>query len=332
MAVAQINQRGGLLGRKIQLLLEDGESKAEAGAQKVSDLMAEAPQISAFVGLSDTDLTLAAAKVAAMNNRVFLTSGATSPLLPEQIPSYLYLACFGDNVQAAAAAEWSFQTLEARSALVLYDSIETYTVLLQKYFVDRFESLGGQIAVVKGYDPNNGLIGSEVLPVVDMVFLSSGSALDAKNIILRLRDKGVKVPVIGGDGYESETIWEAQPDIMDVYYTTHAYLGEGNTQPVVQSFAKAYASVYGGQLPDAFAALGYDAIHLMAAAITQAGSSDPDNVRKTFAQLKDIPGVTGTVSYSDNEAIPNKSVTIMAVNKGARAFQTEWNPEVIPHP
>jgi branched-chain amino acid transport system substrate-binding protein len=86
------------------MIVVDGETKPEIIAAKTRQLIADEREIAGLIGLSDTDMVLAAAKVSAERSLGFLTSGATSPLLPEQVPEYLFLACFGDNVQAAAGA------------------------------------------------------------------------------------------------------------------------------------------------------------------------------------------------------------------------------------
>jgi branched-chain amino acid transport system substrate-binding protein len=139
LAVEQINAAGGIDGRQVKLILEDGKSDTAAVRRAVDGIINANPGVSALFGLSDTDLARSAGEASAEKRRVFLTSGATSPLLPDQVPGYLYMACFGDNVQAAAAAEWAYQQLNARTVAVVYDSTETYTTLLYKYFVDRLE-------------------------------------------------------------------------------------------------------------------------------------------------------------------------------------------------
>lgn len=332
LAVAQLNEKGGILDREVQLLVKDGESDASVGAQQVATMMQEAPDIAAFLGLSDTDLALSAATESSLYDRVFLTSGATSPLLPAQVPDYLFLACFGDNVQAAAAAEWAYDELNLRTAVVVYDTLETYTVLLQKYFIDRFESLGGQVLAAKGYNPiDRGAI-LQNLPTAELVFLSSGSAQDARSSIQLMREAGITAPVIGGDGYESETEWEAHPQIQDVFYTTHAYLGADNLEPRVKEFNKIYTEAYGGALPDAFAALGYDAVNLLAKAIEKTASTDPLKVQQALAQLSDFSGVTGDISFSTGQQIPSKSVTFMEVKGGKRIYRDALIPKVIPQP
>lgn len=144
LAVSEINLDGGVLRRQISLILEDGESRPEILRKKTTTLLRRNPSTTALMGLSDTDMVLAAAPVAAVNGRLFLTSGATSPRLPKEVPRYLFSACFGDNVQAAVAAEWARGTLHAQTGAIVYDAFKSYTRLLQDYFRIRFEELGGR--------------------------------------------------------------------------------------------------------------------------------------------------------------------------------------------
>jgi branched-chain amino acid transport system substrate-binding protein len=111
LAVKEANRSGGVLGRPVRMVPEDGQSQPPIAAARTAKLLRDFPRTAALFGLSDTDMVLAAAPVAAAQGRVFLTSGATSPRLPAEVPEFLYLACFGDNVQAAAAAEWAYGEL-----------------------------------------------------------------------------------------------------------------------------------------------------------------------------------------------------------------------------
>ncbi|MCB9315222.1 MAG: ABC transporter substrate-binding protein [Lewinellaceae bacterium] len=332
LAVKQLNAAGGVLGRTVELLLEDGNTDTMTIRQKVEKILKEAPAVAAFLGLSDTDMALAAAPAAKSANRVFLTSGATSPQLPGQVPDYLYLACFGDNVQAAAAAEWAYNVLNARSAAVLFDSLDTYTVLLHQYFADRFQSLGGSVAAVQGYDPDNTGQFGQGLPTTDIVFLSAAIVERIAPLVRQLRQQGITSPVIGGDGYDSETGWAANADIADVYYTTHAYLGADNTNAAIQNFRTAYSAEYSGSQPDAFAALGYDAVMLLADAIERAGSANPNSVRNALAVTNNFQGLTGTITYEAGKQIPRKSVSIIEVKNGKVSLKEDILPTMVPDP
>lgn len=332
LAVELINQQGGLLGHQLELLVRDGKSNPERGEKMVSEILANAPATVAFMGFCDSDLAVAAALEAKQEGRVFLTSGATSPLLPTEVPGSLYMACFGDNVQAAAAAEWAFNKLNARTATVVFDSTTTYTNLLQRYFIDRFLSMGGEIAATRSYAPMDiTSIGTD-LPPADFIFFSAGSANDALLGVRTLREAQWELPILGGDSFDSESIWETHPEMQDVFYTTHAYLGAENTEEQVQSFRLAYHESFGGNEPDAFAALNFDAINLLAQAIKEAGVINPIAVQQALSKISNFSGITGTISFQNGHQIPVKSVTIMEVQEGQRKFRDQFAPSVIPNP
>jgi branched-chain amino acid transport system substrate-binding protein len=331
LAVDEANRHGGVLGRRVQLEVADGETNTTVVGMKTAALLQHFPSMPGLIGLSDTDMVLAAAPVAAASGRLFLTSGATSPQLPAQVGGDLFLACFGDNEQAAAGAEWVYGERAARSASILYSTSASYTVLLQGYFRTRFEQLGGQIASVQTYTPQD--LSAETIAGVapaDVIYLSAqpDDALAAAQL---LRAAGLSTPILGGDGLDS-SLWEAHAEITDVYFTTHADVSAGNPDPQVVAFRAAYAQAYPNSPPDAFAALGYDAARLLMAAIDAAGTDAPGAVRTALASTRDFPGVTGTISYAPGNPIPSKSVTILEVDHGVRRFVEQLVPAQVPPP
>jgi branched-chain amino acid transport system substrate-binding protein len=295
-------------------------------------LLDKFPAMPGLIGLSDTDLVLAAAPVAARRERIFLTSGATSPLLPAQVPEWLFLACFGDNVQAAAAAEWAFSKRGLRSVSILYRSDSTYTALLRRYFRERWESLGGTVKSEHGYTPNDVSAGISGLEKADLIFVSAEGAGEAISAVRALRAAGFGQPVMGGDGFDAEEEWGKHPELRDVFYTTHVYLGADNQDPVVSAFRDAYEQAYPGIQPDGFSALGYDAARLLATAIERAKSTEPDAVRRQLAEIRDFEGVTGRIGYAAGSRIPTKSVAIIEVIGGALHLAAKVSPKVVPSP
>jgi branched-chain amino acid transport system substrate-binding protein len=332
LAVDEVNRGGGVLGRHIELALEDGETSPEVIGTKAADLLGRFKSMPGIIGLSDTDLVLAAAPVAAADGRLFLTSGATSPKLPAQVPEWLFLACFGDNVQAAAGAEWAYGARAGRTASILYSSASSYTVLLQGYFRTRFEQLGGQIVSVQAYTPED--LSADTIRGVepaDFIYLSAQPE-DALQAVQLLRAGGFSTPILGGDGLDSAGLWEEHPEIGDVFFTTHAYLGADNPDPDVTAFREAYERAYPGSTPDAFSALGYDAARLLLDAVDRAGGNDPDAVRAALAATRNFKGVTGTITYAAGSRIPSKSVTILQIDLGTRRFVEQLVPAVVPPP
>ena len=185
----------------------DGKSDAATIANSATQLT-QTDKVVAMLGFSDSDMVMAAAPVAAKAGVMFVTSGATSPKLPDQVPDYLYLACFGDNVQAAAGAEYAFDTMKAKTAYLLIDKGMEYTLLLGKYFKERFVEMGGKVVLEDTYQGGDKdfsaqitkLKGQKVQP--DLLYIASGPD-DVGTIMKQFRDAGVKKPIMGGDGYDT---------------------------------------------------------------------------------------------------------------------------------
>jgi branched-chain amino acid transport system substrate-binding protein len=145
-------------------------------------------------------------------------------------------------------------------------------------------------------------------------------------IVKQLRDMGVKTPILGGDGYDTPDLVKlgGVPQTNDTYFTTHVSLG--NADDTVQKFSNAYKTKYSNEPENAFAALSYDTMYLIADAIKRAGSDDPQKIRDALATTSELKGVTGTITYKDKIRVPLKSVTIMKVNEGKFEFVKEVTP------
>jgi branched-chain amino acid transport system substrate-binding protein len=289
-------------------------------------------------GFSDTDMVMAAAPIAAKAGIVFVTSGATSPKLPSQVPDYLYLACFGDNVQAAAAAECAVNKMDAKSAYLLIDKGMEYTLLLGKYFKERFTELGGSIVLEDNYQTGDKDFSAQIAKlkkmatIPDILFISSGPD-DVGTIVKQFRDVGIDNPIFGGDGYDTPLLIQiAGSGAENVYFTTHSLMElEGGTD-AVKKFISAYQAEYKTPPENAFAGLGYDTLKLIVDAIKRAGSTDSTAIREVLQATKDLEGVTGSITFQPGSRIPQKGVSIIQVKGGKFTLMSEWVPEKVPAP
>ena len=345
LAVDRINAAGGLLGRRVVLLERDGQTDTATVRADAVGLAAD--KVSAMIGLSDTTQVLAAAPVAARAGIPFVTSGATSPLLPKQVPDWLFLAGFGDNVQAAAAAEYAVDRLGVRRAAILYDRDLDYTRLLKKYFAEAFAAYGGTVVFVRSFHSGERDI-SAVLqraaaggddkgdagttPIhAQLIYLAAGPA-DAGPLVRKLRAAGQPQPIMGGDSFDNASLIAAASAAGgQVYYTTHAALGLANSTPAMRRFTAMYREAYGRTPENAFAGLGYDAVNLVAKAIRRAKSADPAKVRDALQKTRAFAGVTGALSYAGNQHVPTKQVTIIRVDRTAQLV-AELVPAFVPAP
>ncbi len=337
LAAKEINAAGGVLGKKIELVAYDGKSDAATIANSATQLT-QTDKVMAMFGFSDSDMVMAAAPVAAKAGIVFVTSGATSPKLPDQVPDMLYLACFGDNVQAAAGAEYAFDTMKAKTAYLLIDKGMEYTLLLGKYFKERFVELGGKIVLEDTYQGGDKdfsaqitrLKGQKVQP--DLLYIASGPD-DVGTIVKQFRDSGIKKPIMGGDGYDTPLLVQvAGAGAENVYFTTHSLMDASLGTDAVKKFIASYQAEYKTPPENAFAGLGYDTMKLIADAIKRAGSADPKAVRTALQATKDLPGVTGAISYQEGSRIPQKGVTVILVKDGKFTLAQEVVPQKVPAP
>ncbi len=333
LATARINRTGGVAGKPLSLRAIDGDSNPRVLDKTVAQALQgdKGAEILALFGLADTDNARAAGTAAEQAGRVFLTSGATSPRLPAELPN-IFLACFGDNVQAAAAAEWAFGAQGLRTVHVLVDESQTYPRLLQKYFVDRFTGLGGTVVATNPVEPSDQSPSVPDVGEVDFVFLSVETAEDAMRLVPLLRDGGYKGPILGGDGYDASEVWAAHPNASDIFFTTHVWLGPENTRPATTAFLTAWNAAHPDTKPTAFAALAYDAVGLLAAAIGAVGADDPGRISAGLEGLSGYRGATGEISFAGESRIPLKPVAIVEVANGELRFIENRTPQVVPSP
>ncbi len=324
-AAAALANRSG--GTRVELVRVPYDSTPASAAQAVRSALAKDPSIDAFVGVSDSGVALAAGREVRRAGKVFVTSGATSPLLPSQLGAGFFLACFGDNVQAAAAAEWLLRNKASRKVCILHDASKIYTRLLRRYFEAAFSKGGGTVIESVAFRAGEpaGLPAS--LNECDAVFLAAGTAADALSVIRKLRAGGFRGPVIGGDGFDAAGVWEGNPLAQNVYYTTHAFPAKGPGAAGAVTLAGLRGN-YPGGAPNAFSGLGFDATRILLAALAGDGG------KKLAARIQNgapLAGVTGPIAYVRGRRIPEKPVAIIDV---ARSRQTlaQITPSYVPAP
>ena len=346
LAVDRINARGGLFGRRVELVVRNGDSNPAVVAKVTHELIKDG--VSAIIGLSDTDQVRAAAPVAAGAGIPFVTSGATSPQLPEDVPRWLFLTSFGDNAQAAAAAEYGVRRLKARSVALLYNGDLEYSRLLARYFEQSWRAGGGTVAVSEAFHTNESAErmvqrlrshgdgdgdsdDPRGAPRYQMVYVACGPD-EAGAILQDLRDDGIMQPVMGGDSFDSAALTSiAASTGGNVYYTTHAFLGAGHVTVPVRRFRDLFRAAYGRGPDSAFAALGYDAVDMVAAAIARAKSPDPAKVRAALQATRGLRGVTGVTTFEHDGQVPRKPVTIVEVLPPPR-LAAVIVPRLVPRP
>ena len=336
LAIKEINAKGGVLGRQLDLHASDSKTDVTT-ATNIATQLVQVDKVSAIIGFCDTTYVLAAGPVAQRASVPLITVWASGPIIPKVVGNFMFLVSYGDNVQAAAGAEYAYNTLGYHTAYLLINKGMDYTKLLGGYFKSRFTELGGQILAEDSYDLGDTDFTGQITrlktlsPQPDMLYIAAGPD-EVGTVIKQVREAGVKQPIVGGDGYDTPSLVElAGPQNADnVYYVTS--VGLFAKSPMTAAFVAAYKAEYGKDPEVASAALGYDSVYLLADAIKRAGSSDPVAIRAALATTKDLEGVTGKITYPPGDGVPQKTVAIIKITAGKLEAVAQVVPEKVPAP
>jgi branched-chain amino acid transport system substrate-binding protein len=323
LAAAQANADGGVLGRRVEIASADSRSTPGAAARAVARLIRE-KHVVALAGLNDSTLALAAGRVSQRAGIPFVTTGATLPSLPRQIGNMFFMAAYGDDAQANAVAAVARTNLRGRTAFLLIDRRSDFTLALARFFRQRFVARGGTVVGQMYYATGERSFASAIARVrglrlsPDVLFFSALPS-EAGRLVRQFRAAGLKQPILSGDGFDTPLVGRVAGGLADdVYYSTHVALD--SRAPRIRSFVAAYRKRYGRQPENAFAALGYDTMRLLADAVRRARSTNPRAIRQALSATRGFAMVTGTISYGPGRRIPKKPVTIIRVEDGRRAF------------
>jgi len=336
LAVKEINAAGGINGSQIDFIVHDSQYKMDVTAQTAKQFV-EQDKVPLMIGYTDTDSVLASGPTFQSAQIPFITVGATSPKIPTQVGDMMFLACFGDNVQAAVGAEYSFSKF-GKNAYFLWDKGVEYTTLLGQYFKTRFTELGGTIALEESYDDKATDFSAQIAkiktlsPAPDFYYVAA-MPYNIGPIVKQFRDAGLTGPIVGGDGYDTpDLVKVAGPTTSKVFFTTHALMDATAGTDGIKKFIAAYKAEYGNDPENAFAALGYDTVYLLADAVKRAGGTDSAAVKAAIEATKDFPGITGKITFAPGSHVPQKGVTVIDVENGALTLGGEVVPEKVPAP
>ncbi len=336
LALKEINAAGGVNGKKVELIMRDGKTDPATVANITTQLI-ESDKVAAIIGFTDSDSALAAGPLCQRAGIPFITAGATSPKLPAQVGDMMFLAPFGDNVQAAVGAEFAAKKF-GKSAYLLWDKGTEYTTLLADYFKKRFAELGGTIVLEDTYQFGDKDFSAQIakvkaLPKQPDFYYISAMPDDIGTTVKQFREAGITGPIVGGDGYDTPLLVQVAGAAADnTFFTTHALMDADNGSPAVKKFMAAYKAEFGHEVENAFAALGYDTMRLIVDAVRRAGSTDGRAIAKAIEATKGFPGVAGELNYSATAHVPRKGVTMIEVKGGKFTLAAEMVPEKVPAP
>lgn len=325
LAVKQINAAGGLdvngQRYRITLVIEDDQKKPEEAAAAATRLINQ-QNVVAIVGPLFSGTALAAGQVAENARVPLIAIKATNPNVTAD-RHYVFRVCFNDRLQGQALARFLRVNQGYSYAGILYDVSDAFNKTLSNSFKESFEQAGGQVLGEETYTTDttdfSSYVGRFTSPNLQVVFLPD-YPVRAQVQVKQLRAGGVQAVFASGDAWDGIDV--TIPELEGAYYSTH-WVPELTT-PASQAFVKTYQEAY-GEPPNPVAALSYDALSLIVAAIRAQGKVSPEGITQGLQNLREFNGVTGTISYAQG-GDPIKPVLIMRIENGQRVFVTAIQP------
>jgi len=318
LAINQVNADGGVKGKKIEIRVYDNQSKPEEAANAANRLINQ-DNVLLILGEVASSNSIAMANKAQPAKVPMISNASTNPKVTE-IGDYIFRVCFIDPFQGYVMAKFAHDNLKMNKVAVLRDLGSDYSQGLADVFERKFTEMGGKIVAGETYTKGSTDFRSQLTAIKrsspEAIYIP-GYYNDIGLIARQARELGVTATLMGGDGWDSEKLFELGGSAIDGSYFSNHYSPD-DPNPRIQKFIAAYKAAY-GSVPDALAALGYDAAMVAVDAIKRAPSFDRAAIRDAIAQTKNFHGVTGSITL-DEKRNATKPAVVLEVSKGKTKY------------
>lgn len=321
LAVKEINENGGVLGKKIEYVMLDTKGDSTEAVMAYNKLVDE--KVAGIIGEVTSKPTLAVAEVAVQDNMPLITPTGTQVDITEVGPN-IFRVCFTNPYQGKVLAITSKERLEANTVAVMLNNSSDYSDGIAKAFIEESEKLGMKVMGVEGYSDGDKDFRPQLTKLAAMnpdVILIPEYYEQAALIATQAREVGVKSIFVGSDGWDgiAKTLDQsAYAAIENSHFTNHFSMEDQSEK--IQNFLKDYREAY-KEDPSAFSALGYDAVYMMKSAIEKSGGTDKQKIVDALKGIE-YDGVTGYLTFDDHNN-PIKAVTVLKIENGKYVFDSK---------
>lgn len=331
LAFKEINEKGGINGKQLELVVADNKSEAAEATNAMQKLVSQ-DNVVAVIGPNLSSSVIAASAINNSAKVLDIAPMATNPYVTVDQASgktkdFNYRTCFIDPFQGTVMAKFATAELGVGNAAILIDNSSDYAKGLAQFFKENFVKEGGAVTAEESYLQKDTDFKATLTKIKatnpDFLYVP-GYYQEVGLIVKQARELGMNMPIAGGDGWDSAKMPEiAGAAALNNTYFSSLYSPEDSSD-INKNFVAAYEKAY-GQKPDVFAALSYDSALLVAEAIKNAGSTEPAKISKAMAKINGFSGVSGSVTFDDKHN-PVKSAVILEYKDGAQSLKTKINP------
>lgn len=334
MAVDEINAKGGLGGKyKITLDVKDTRSDTAATVQAAQELVAAGVKV--LITPCDADPSIAAGQISQAAQIPTMTFCGTTPTITDAVGDYMFGTYPADNSQGAILADYAISS-GYKTAYILTSPDTAYTLRLPEYFAEVFKAKGGTVLGEGSYTMGAQDFSAEVTKIKALdpqpdVIMTAAYEPDFPAFLKALRGAGVTAPVLGSDGIDSPTTTGLGAIADGIVHTTAGFPTEGSK---LGDFYAKFTAATGAAPETVYVATGYEIPYILDAAVRVAGSVDGPALRDALANLKDVDGLTGKITYAGTNRMPSRDITLVRIMDGKRTpiLTATPDPAEVPAP
>ncbi len=329
LAFKQVNESGGVLGKKINLILADNKSEPAEAANATTKLITQ-DKVSIVMGPIVSSNVLATVKIAEDNKVVVMTPTGTNEKITVdngKVRPFAFRACFIDPFQGRVMANYATKSLKAKTAVIYIDSSSDYSKGVAAAFEETFVKNGGKVAGKEAFLQKDQDFKATLTKIkamnADIVFIPAYYE-EVGKIVKQARELGINQPLLGTDGWDNPKVVEiaGAAALNNTFFSNH--YSSQDSDPNVKKFIDAYKAEYKEE-PSSMAALGYDAAMIVIDAIKRANTTDAAKVKEAMEQTKNLQVSTGIVTMDSNHN-PIKSAVVIEMKDGKQTFKEKINP------
>jgi len=314
LALEEINRQGGLAGRPAALILMDNQSTPLGS--KIAAQKAAASSAVAVIGAIWSSHSLPMARILQSSGVPMITPTSSNPKVT-RVGDYIFRACFNDEFQGEVIANVACEDVGAKTAAILRNANEEYSMTLAARFSSSFERMGGKV-LFSGTYKGEAADFTECLQGIkekspDVVFIP-GYGRDSGLAVKQARNMGIDAVFLGGDGWDGEIREYGGEALVGSMYSTHWH--PDVSFPASRHLLRLYRKAYKGErVGNTSIPLTYDAIMLLADAVKRAESLDRKAVRDALAATRGFEGATGTITFDAQGDPVRKEACIVRMDR-----------------
>ena len=336
MAVKEINEAGGVLGRPLKLIYADTKSDIPQGAVAAMEVLDQGADIMIVTG--DFDFGGTAARTANGQGKVAIAPFAADPKFGvEGIGPYAFSFSTASDTVGTVLAE--FATAKGwKTAYALTQTTIQYDLSVSAAFQARFKEQNGDAALV-GVDTftmDDASIATHITrikalnPQPDVLLLSTFTPA-GPGALRQLRAAGLTMPILSGEDMDGDYWLESVPDLSDFYFAAMGSIFGDDPRPDVKKFIDDFTVLHGSHPSTAHTLTGYSVIQGIKVAAERAGSIESDAIKAEFEKFKDEPLLVGPTTFDEKTHINfYRPMVIMQVQGGKHSVVELRTPEKIP--